>query len=119
VHSALDNDETFWERIKNHVVTCVEHCEEINPSTLNTYIKDWMSNNFKDQADDYMHDNLADKIDTYMGNNFEINDFFDISNYDDTIKEYAEEKFNDLNDGDLGDKVREIVNDINFEVRVA
>jgi hypothetical protein len=119
VHSALDNNETFWERIKNHVVSCVEHCEEINPSTLNTYITDWMSNNFKDQVDAYMDDHLVNKFDEYTSNNFDINDFFDISNYEDSIKEYAEEKFNDLQSDDLRDTVREIVNDIEFEVRVA
>lgn len=118
VHSALDNDETFWERIKNHVVSCVEHCEEISPSTFNAYMTDWMSIHFKDRIDSYMDDHLVKKFDEYTNTNFNLDDHFEISNYEDSIKEYAEEKFNDLQSNDLHDTVREIVNDINFEVRV-
>jgi hypothetical protein len=118
LHSALDNNETVWERIKNHVVTCVEHCEEITPGTLNASLNEWMSIHFKDRIDSYMDDHLVKKFDEYTNTNFDIDDYFEISNYEDSIKEYAEEKFNDLQSNDLHDTVREIVNDINFEVRV-
>lgn len=98
-HEALDNDETFWHRITKHVVLRMDE-------QLENEIETWIDSN------------LEGKIDHYMSNSFEIADHFDISNYEDSIKEYAKEAFHEQDEDSMHDKVREIVSDMTFEVTV-
>lgn len=104
LHDALDNNETFWKRVTDHVVSQMENNSDRN--LIKEMIHDWASDNF------------TSKVDDYMNSHFDISDWFDISNYEDSIKDYAKEELADLNSDDLNDKVREIVNDLTFEVRV-
>jgi hypothetical protein len=75
---------------------------------------------FDRSVKEWMDKNLVDRIDHFMCNSFAIADHFDISDYEDTIKEYAQETVDafERDDDNIHDKVREIVSDLTFEVTV-
>jgi len=90
IHSAVDYDETFWQRITNHVD------QQINGSSgdpsgrndrerkVDEQIENWMETYLEDRVGDWMDSNLNDRMDTWMNDNFNLDDYGDI---DDRIKE--------------------------------
>jgi hypothetical protein len=102
IHSAVDYDETFWQRITDHVNKQMEG-SSADPSGRNNMerkidetIENWMDTYLEDRVGDWMDSNLNDRMDTWMNDNFSIDDY-----------------------GDIEDKVKEIIrNDISFTVSV-
>lgn len=113
IHSAVDYDETFWQRITNHVEKSqdkiesnikdwlstelphqIEHFNDkgsADPSGRNDFerkvdeqIENWMDSYLEDRVGDWMDSNLNDRMDTWMSDNFNLDDYGDI---DDRIKE--------------------------------
>lgn len=102
IQSAVDNDESFWQRITNHVNKQIEGSSG-DPSGRNDLerkideaIENWVDTYFEDKVGDWMDSNLNDRMDTWMTDNF---------NYDDY--------------GDIEDKVKDVIrNDLSFSVSV-
>lgn len=103
IHSAVDYDETFWQRITNHVNKQMEETGA-DPSgrtgiesLVDKHIEDWVDTYLEDRVGDWMDSNLNDRIDTWMTDNFSIDDY-----------------------GDLEDKIKDCIrNDISFDIRVS
>lgn len=115
IHSAVDYDETFWQRITNHVDKSQERIESnltdwlrkeiphqlehfksssssgelVTKDRLSVEIENWMDTYLEDrvgdQIGDWMDSNLNDRMDTWMSDNFNLDDYGDI---DDKIKDY-------------------------------
>ena len=115
IHSAVDYDETFWQRITNHVDKSQEKIESnvkdwlakeiphqlehfnnssssgelVTKDRLSAEIENWMDTYLEDrvgdQMGDWMDSNLNDRMDTWMNDNFNLEDYGDI---DDKIRDY-------------------------------
>lgn len=115
IHSAVDYDETFWQRITNHVDKSQEKIESnvkdwlatelphqlehfkgsgssgelVTKDRLSVEIENWMDTYLEDrvgdQMGDWMDSNLNDRMDTWMNDNFNLEDYGDI---DDKIRDY-------------------------------
>lgn len=91
IHSAVDYDETFWQRITNHVNQQINGSsgEPVTKDRLSAEIENWMDTYLEDrvgdQMGDWMDSNLNDRMDTWMSDNFNLDDYGDI---DDKIKDY-------------------------------
>lgn len=114
IHSAVDYDETFWQRITNHVDKSQEKIESnikdwlatelphqiehhsdkgsADPSgrsalerKVDEQIENWADTYFEDKVGDWMDSYLNDRMDTWMNDNFNLDDYGDI---DDKIKDY-------------------------------
>jgi hypothetical protein len=86
IHSAVDYDETFWQRITNHVNQQIEG-SSADPSGRNdmerkidSAIENWMDTYLDDKVGDWMDSNLNDRMDTWMNDNFNLDDYGDIEN---------------------------------------
>ena len=103
IHKSVDYDETFWQRITNHVNNQLEQTGA-DPSGRNEFEKKvddavdvWLESRLDDKIGDWMDSNLNDRMDTWMTDNF---------NYDDY--------------GDINDKICEVIrNEVSFDVSVS
>lgn len=103
IHSAVDYDETFWQRITNHVDQQING-SSADPSGRNDLerkvdeqIENWSDTYFEDKVGDWMDSYLNDRIDTWMTDNFSLSDY----------------------DGDVEEKIRTVIKDeITFSVSV-
>jgi hypothetical protein len=84
IHSAVDYDETFWQRITDHVNKQMEGSSN-DPSGRNDMerkideaIENWSDTYLDEKVGDWMDSNLNDRMDTWMSDNFNLDDYGDI-----------------------------------------
>lgn len=95
IHSAVDHDETFWQRITNHVNQQISSSSgepdksEDFAKRVDACIENWADTYFEDKVGDWMDSYLNDRMDTWMGDNFNLDDY---GNIDDKIEDYLHNK---------------------------
>jgi hypothetical protein len=90
IHSAVDYDETFWQRITDHVNKQITSSsgEPVESDDfvkrVDACIENWSDTYLDDKVGDWMDSYLNDRIDTWMNDNFTLDDYADI---DDKVKD--------------------------------
>lgn len=94
IHSSLNNDETYWQRVSDFVNTEVRGFSE---DDLKNAVDAALKENIDEKIAEWMDSYLNDRIDTWMTDNF---------NYDDY--------------GDIDDKICDVIrNEVSFDVTVS